>query len=69
MPIAYLLEYHPVEPINHHASFARVSPDGLRTCLAKNVYQRQVLFLRGQAMGYPIDLTDAERARIEQHFQ
>ncbi len=20
-------------------------------------------------MGYPIDLTDAERARIEQHFQ
>jgi transposase len=41
----------------------------LRTCLAKNVRQRQVLFLRGQAMGYPSDLTDAEWALIEQHFQ
>jgi hypothetical protein len=40
-----------------------------RTCLSKNVHQRQVLFLREQAMGYPSDLTDAEWALIEQHFQ
>ncbi|HCS89838.1 MAG TPA: hypothetical protein DIW77_07180, partial [Chromatiaceae bacterium] len=41
----------------------------LESVWRKNVHQRQVLFLRGQATGYPSDLTDAAWALIEHYFQ